>query len=136
MNQELVEDLQDVMKVIRNPYRWSNRGDAFTIPVYRLSGKNKPSNTLFNFMTNGADPRAVCWCLTGALEKVTAEKTRDNGSRYENALTFLASLTSPQLRRKVVPIDNEVVVQLFNDTHSHLEVMNFVLLGVQKLKAA
>lgn len=51
--------LEGVRALLAEPERWTRRASARTHP----HGKSIPFN----------DPRATCWCLSGAMGKVSAE---------------------------------------------------------------
>lgn len=133
---QVAEDLKAVRKLLTNPYRWSNRGDAFTEVVYHRKNKNT-----LRVMVDGNHQDAVCWCVTGGLIKVISESNpTEEVGRYDAALAVLSSLVKGKdildaafgIREEY---DMETVVQMKNDRSSHARLLRWLDKGIAKAEA-
>jgi hypothetical protein len=97
MDDSVLEKLLEVRALIEEPEHWTQGSFAKD-----ASGKH----------TNAMSPTATCWCLIGALRKVTG----GDSSNPQSINTFVA-LTN---------VTEGTSISLFNDTHTHDEIISVI----------
>ncbi len=96
-----VELLRELRSLLSDESRWAQRNFA-----YRANG----------VPTGGTYPEAVCWCVSGAMQKVLGNGTRFTTEAGYSLQAQVVSLLGEESMKGVVK---------FNDTHTHGEVMDW-----------